>query len=118
MRSMPFRPALMALLCLPLLSSACATSSTRASIARTERAKLPTLSPELTRTERLASIAGKATGELVAIDRGVLAELTTTAAAAIGAVERLNTRIGGLVRERACTAAIFATGTAPAGCPR
>ena len=52
------------------------------------------------------------------MDRGVLAELTTTAAAAIGAVERLNTRIGGLVRERACTAAIFATGTAPAGCPR
>lgn len=118
MRSTPFRLPLLALLSLPLLSTACVTRSTPASIARTERPKLPTLSPELTKTERLAPIAGKPTGDLVAIDRGILAELATTAAAAIGAVERLNTRIGGIVQERACTAAIVATGVAPAGCPR
>lgn len=63
-------------------------------------------------------IAAKPTGELVTIDRGVLADLVATAAAATGAVERLNTRIGGIVQERACTAALFATGAAPAGCPR
>ena len=118
MRSMPFRPQLLALLLLPLLSTACATRSTPASIARTERPRLPTLPFELTRTEHLAPIAAKPTGELVTIDRGVLAELVTTAAAAIGAVERLNNRIGGLVQERACTAAIIATGVTPAGCPR
>lgn len=63
-------------------------------------------------------MAAKPTGELVTIDRGVLAGLATTAATAIGAVERLNTRIGGIIQERACTAAVFATGAAPAGCPR
>jgi hypothetical protein len=116
MRSMLSRPALLVLLLLPLLSSACATSSTPASIARTERARLPKLSVELTRTERLATIAAEPTGELVTIDRGVLAELTSVAAAAIGAVERLNTRIGGLIQERACTAAVLETGVKPAGC--
>ena len=64
----------------------------------------------------MAPIAAKPTGELVTIDRGVLTDLVTAAAAAIGAVERLNTRIGGIVQERACTAAIFATGETPAGC--
>jgi hypothetical protein len=54
----------------------------------------------------------------VSIDRGVLAAVTTAAAEAIGAVERLNTRIGGLVQERICTAAILSAGTAPANCPR
>jgi hypothetical protein len=52
----------------------------------------------------------------VTIDRGVLAGITSIAAEAIGAVERLNTRIGGIIQERACTAAVFETGVAPAGC--
>ncbi len=116
MRSKPFRPALLALLLLPLLSSACATRSTPASIARTDRPQLPKLAADLTRTERLAPIAAEPTGELVTIDRGVLAGITTAAAEAIGAVERLNTRIGGIIQERACTAAVFASGVAPAGC--
>lgn len=116
MRSMLFRPALTALLSLSLLSTGCVTRSTPASLARTERPKLPTLSPELTRTEHLAPLDVHPTGELVTIDRGWLLAITTLTAAAIGAVERLNTRIGGLKQERACTTAILATGIAPAGC--
>ena len=42
MLSTPSRLRLLALLCLPLLSTACATRSTPASIARTERPTLPT----------------------------------------------------------------------------
>jgi hypothetical protein len=116
MRSMPSRPALLALLLLPLLSTACVTRSTPASIARTERPRLPKLSAELTRTERLAPIAAEPTGELVTIDRGVLAGITSIAAEAIGAVERLNARIGGIIQERVCTAGVFETGVAPPGC--
>jgi hypothetical protein len=37
---------------------------------------------------------------------------------AIGAVERGNNRAAGVKLERRCTAAILATGTAPADCPR
>jgi hypothetical protein len=116
MRSMPFRPALLALLLLPLLSTACVTHSTPASIARAERPRLPTLSADLTRTEHLTKMPNKPTGELVTIDRGILAEFVTFAAETIGAVERLNARMGGIIQERACTAAVFETGVAPAGC--
>lgn len=116
MRSTMLRPLLPALLLSPLLSSGCVTRSMPASLARTERPTLPTLPAEMTRTERLTPLTARPTGELVTIDRGVLAELTAFAAAAIGAVEWLNTRIGALKLERRCTAAVLATGTAPAAC--
>ncbi len=107
-----------ALLCLPLLSTSCGHPSTPGSIARTERPTLPTLSPELTRAEHLAPLAARPTGELVAIDRGILGDLVERLAEAIGAVERGNIRAAGVKRERACTASIFATGAAPASCSR
>lgn len=116
MRSMLFRLPLLATLCLPLLSTACATSSTPASLARTERPTLPTLAPELTRTERLAPIAATPSGELVTIDRGILAAIVEGFAAAIGAVERGNSRAGAVRQERRCTAAIMATGVGPSDC--
>lgn len=116
MRSSLSRRLLPAMLCLPLLSTACVTRSTPASIVRTERPTLPKLSAELTRTERLAPIAVAPTGDLVAIDRGVLTGITTAAAEAIGAVERLNRRMGGIIQERVCIAAVFATGVTPAKC--
>ncbi len=84
---------------------------------RTERPRLPALSPELTRTEQLPRLSGKASGELVTVDKGWLAELIELVATAIGAVERGNTRAAGVALERRCTAGIFATGSAPAGCP-
>lgn len=116
MRSTPFRRLLPALLLLPCLSTACATASTPASLARTERPKLPALPAELTRTERLTPLTAKATGDLVTIDRGVLAELVERFAEAIGAVERANTRAVAVAAERRCTAAILSTGVAPSGC--
>ena len=109
---------LMALLCLPLLSTACATRSTPASIARTERPTLPRLSPELTKVERLAPLTGRKSGELVTVDKGWLGEVLERLADAVGAVERANNRAAGVKLERRCTAAILATGTAPANCPR
>lgn len=118
MRSLPFRPRLLALLCLPLLSSGCATSSTRASLARTERPILPTLPAELTATEQLQPLSARPTGELVSIDKGVLTELVERFAEAIGAIERGNTRAVAVKLERGCTAAILSTGAAPAGCTR
>lgn len=116
MRSTPFRPALMALLCLPLLSTACATASTPASIGRTERPRLPTLSPELTRTEHVAPLSAKPGGQLVTIDAVILAELATRLAEAFGAIERGNARAGAVKLERRCTVAVFETGVAPAEC--
>jgi hypothetical protein len=50
------------------------------------------------------------------IDRAVLTDIYTFAAEAAGAVWRLNARMGGIVQERACVAAVFETGVAPAGC--
>lgn len=79
---------------------------------------MPPLSPELTRTERLAPLAARPSGDLVTIDRGILAELVTRFAEAIGAIERGNIRAVGVARERRCTAAILSTGTAPGDCPR
>lgn len=117
MRSTPFpRLLLPALLSLPLLSTACAHPSTPGSIARTERPMLPTLSPELTRAEHLTPLTAKPSGELLTIDRAIFAELLERFAEAVGAVERGNIRAAGVKRERACTAAIFSTGVAPAGC--
>ena len=117
MRSTPFRRLLPALLCLPLLSTACVTRSTPASLARIDRPALPPLAAELTRTEQLAPLTARPAGELVTIDRNILAELLERFAEAIGAVERGNTRAVAVAQERRCTAAIFATGTAPADCP-
>lgn len=118
MRSMLSRRLLPAmLLCLPLLSTACATRSTRASLARTERPTLPALSPDLTRTERLAPLTAKPSGQLVTIDRGILAEIVTRLAEAIGAVERGNGRAAAVKLERQCVTAQLATGTMPPGCP-
>lgn len=79
---------------------------------------LPTLSPELTKAERLPVLTGKLSGEVVTVDRGWLAELVAFAAAAVGAVERGNLRAAGVKAERRCTAAILAGGTPPAECPR
>ena len=116
MRSKPSRPLLLAILFLPLLSTACATASTPASIARTERPVLPTLPIDLTRTERLTPLAAKPSGDLVTIDRAILTEIVERFAEAIGAVERANGRALAVLHERACAAAILATGVPPQRC--
>jgi hypothetical protein len=87
-------------------------------MARSDRPKLPTLNPELVKSEHLAPLTAKPTGVLVTIDKGVLAELYDRLAEAVGAVTRANNRVAGVKKERRCIAAIFATGTAPAGCPK
>lgn len=117
MRSPLFRRLLPVILCLPLLSTACATRSTPASLARIERPALPALPAELTRTERLQPLTAKPTGELVSIDKGILTEIFERLAEAVGAVARGNTRAIGVQLERRCTAAILSTGTVPADCP-
>jgi hypothetical protein len=63
-------------------------------------------------------LTGRTTGELVTVDRGWLTELVEFAAAAVGAIERGNTRAAGVKLERRCTSAILATGAAPPDCPR
>jgi len=118
MRSMPSRLLLLATLSLPLLSSACATNSTPASLARTERPTLPILPAEFTRTERLTPLTAKPAGEVVTIDRSILAEIVERFAEAIGAVERGNDRAVAVALERRCTAAILATGAPPPECPQ
>jgi len=117
MLSTPFRPLLLASLCLPLLSTACATASTPASIARTERPKLPTLPADLTKAERLQPLSAKPTGELVTIDKGLLSELYERLAEAIAAIARGNTRAAAVKLERHCVSAILSTGVTPPGCP-
>ena len=116
MRSMPSRLLLLATLSLPLLSSACATRSTSASLARTERPAMPTLPAELVKTERLAPLTGKPSGEQVSIDKGVLAELVERTAQAIGAVERGNERAAGLKALWLCVDTIMRTGVTPVAC--
>jgi len=54
---------------------------------------------------------------LVAVDKGVLAEVYERLAEAIGAVRRGNTRAAAVRLERRCVSAILSTGTAPAACP-
>ena len=104
------------LVCLPPLSACSPHPSTPASIVRTERPTLPTLSAELTRPERIEPLASPTTGERVAIDKGVLGELYERLADAIGAVERGNARAGGVRLWWRCTDATFRTGTAPPEC--
>jgi hypothetical protein len=118
MRSIPSRLLLSALLLLPLLSTACVTRSTPTSIARTERAALPPLPADLTRTEQLTPLTAKPAGEVVTIDRGILSEIVERFAEAIGAVERGNARAVAVALERRCTTALLATGQLPAECPR
>jgi len=117
MRFTMFRLQLLTLLCLPLLSTACAKPSTRVSLARTERAMMPALPPELVKTEHLAPIAAKPGGEQVSIDKGVLDELLERFAQAIGAVERGNNRAGGVGMFWSCATAIIETGVRPKWCP-
>ena len=75
------------------------------------------LPPELTRAERLKPLSAKPAGELVTIDKGILAEVYERLAEAIGAVWRGNSRAAAVKLERRCTSAILSTGTAPADCP-
>lgn len=77
---------------------------------------MPTLPEELVKTERLAQIAGKPSGELVSIDKGVLAELVERFAQAAGAIERGNNRAGGVRKLWTCVDAIMRTGIKPANC--
>lgn len=116
MRSPTFRRLVPAILCLPLLSTACATASTRASLVRTERPSLSALPSELTKTERLEPLTAKPSGQLVSIDRAILSELVERFVQAIGAVERGNRRAVAVAQERECQRAILATGAAPKGC--
>lgn len=119
MRSMPSlkrRLLVLVAVFLPLLSTACATRSTPASLARTERPTLPTLPPALTRTERLAPLAAASSGEPVTIDRAQLGELAERLAEAVAAVERGNLRVEAFARLWACTDAAFRTGATPAAC--
>lgn len=54
---------------------------------------------------------------MVTVDQGWLDAVTNLLGQAIGAVARLNNRIGGLKQERRCTTARFETGAMPADCP-
>jgi hypothetical protein len=54
----------------------------------------------------------------VAISRTVLEEVYDRLNEAVGAVEKLNTRIVANTRLWGCTDAIFRTGKSPAGCPK
>lgn len=91
---------------------------TRSSIARTDRPTLPTLSPELTRTEHLTPIGKPETGEMVTVDKGWLDTILDRFAEAIGAVVRGNDRGAGVKLERRCTKALLETGKAPPDCPK
>ena len=118
-RSLPFRCLLTASLALslPLLSSACATASTKASRVRTERPALPTRPTDLTRTERLKPLtATPRAGDDVTISRSLLEEVYERLAEAVGAVERGNNRIKGNNRLWACTDAVWRTGDTPPDC--
>lgn len=88
----------------------------RASIARTERVKLPPLPEALTRTETIAPLTAPQTGELVSVPKAFLAELIERLAEAVAAVGRGNVRAVAVRQERTCLDAIISTGTTPAGC--
>lgn len=79
---------------------------------------MPTLPSELTETERLSPLAATPSGDPVAIDRGVLAELYQRLAEYAGAVWRLNDRMADVKLERRCTKARLETGSMPVDCPR
>lgn len=78
---------------------------------------MPTLDVELTRVERLMPIGRPETGELVLVDKGWLKAVTDGFAEAIGAVTRLNQRMGGILQERRCTKSIIEAGKSPPDCP-
>jgi hypothetical protein len=86
-------------------------------MARTERPTLPTLNPELVRTERVAPLVAKPSGVLVSIDKAELDELYGQHAALIGAITRANNRAAGVKKWRRCVAAIFETGKPGPDCP-
>ncbi|QNE31173.1 hypothetical protein F1C10_03940 [Sphingomonas sp. NBWT7] len=118
-RSQPYRclSALILALSLPLLSTACATASTKASRVRTERPALPARPTDLTRTERLKPLtATPRVGDEVTISRNVLEEVYERLAEAIGAVERGNNRINGNNRLWACADSIWTSGSYSDAC--
>lgn len=78
---------------------------------------LPTPSAETTRTERLPTLTGKKSGELILIDKGEYGEQLDLLAEAIGAVARLNNRQAARNTYDRCVKAIFETGVAPGDCP-
>jgi hypothetical protein len=84
---------------------------------RIDRPMLPTPSAEMTRTERLSTLTGKKSGELILIDKGEYGEQLDLLAEAIGAVARLNNRQGARNAYDRCVKAIFETGKVPATCP-
>jgi len=71
----------------------------------------------MTRTEPLAPISGKNSGELVTVDKGWLTEILERFAEAIGAVERGNNRVAARNTYDRCIRSIFETGKSPADCP-
>lgn len=77
---------------------------------------MPTLPAELVKTERLAPLTGKPSGEQVSIDKGVLAEFAERTAQAIAAVERGNERAGGVKALWSCVDTIMRTGATPPAC--
>ncbi|MEG3177065.1 hypothetical protein U1872_12555 [Sphingomonas sp. RB3P16] len=80
---------------------------------------MPQRAAELAQTERLEPLGARAApGDDVAISGAVLEELYDRLGEAVGAVEKLNTRIVANTRLWVCTDAIFKTGKAPAGCPQ
>jgi hypothetical protein len=99
------------------MPAGCAPLSTPSSLTRTERPRLPTLSDEATKTERLPALTGKKSGELILIDKGDYGEQLDLLAEAIGAVARLNNRQGARNSYDRCVKAIFETGKVPATCP-
>lgn len=72
----------------------------------------------LTETERLSPLAATPSGDVVRIDRGVLAELYQRLAEYAGAVWRLNDRMAGVKLERRCSEVRLETGSMPVECPR
>lgn len=77
---------------------------------------LPQVPSDLVKRERLKPLAAVPTGRDVAIDGGLLEELYTRLAEAIGAVERGNLRAGGVERWARCVDRIWQTGKAGKGC--
>ncbi|HWU72928.1 MAG TPA: hypothetical protein VN137_05550 [Sphingomonas sp.] len=71
----------------------------------------------MTKTERLPTLTGKKSGELILIDRGEYGEQLDLLAEVIGAVARLNNRQGARNAYDRCVKAIFETGAVPGDCP-
>jgi len=93
------------------------TTSCGSLLMRIDRPTLPTPSAETTRTERLPTLTGKRSGELILIDKGEYGEQLDLLAEAIGAIARLNNRQGARNAYDRCVKAIFETGKVPTTCP-